>query len=85
MDNFEELMEEQNEIETNVGERDFSQYIGAGVIALAGATIYEGGRQLGKRVIKPAWGRVKEWNANRKKGGNPQPAEEETVQEPDEK
>ena len=85
MDNFEELMEEQNEIETNVGERDFSQYIGAGVIALAGATIYEGGRQFGKRVVKPAWGRFQKWNAKRKEGKNPQPEEVETVPESEEK
>lgn len=59
MNEFDEM--NVTEVEESYDSRkDYSEYVGAGVIALAGVAIYEGGKQLGKRVIKPAFGKLKE-------------------------
>lgn len=85
MNEFDELMDVENEVEDFEGKRDLSGYVGAGTIALAGIAIYEGGKQLGKRVVKPLWGKAKNAVANRRKAKD-SAAEEATVEaEPEEK
>lgn len=79
MNEFDELMDVENEVEEYEGRKDLSGYIGAGAIAFLGVAAWEGGKQLGKRVVAPAWGKLKKAVAKRK-AENDSTAEEATVE-----
>ena len=79
MNEFDEIMEVENEVENYEGKKDLSGYVGAGVIAFAGVAIYEGGKQFGKKVVKPLWSRAKNAYAKRK-AERDSAAEETTVE-----
>lgn len=84
MNEFDEM--NVTEVEESYDSRkDYSEYVGAGVIALAGVAIYEGGKQLGKRVIKPAFGKLKEKVGPLRKKKDEVVEEAEVVTESEEK
>lgn len=84
MNEFDEMEVMETE-ESYDSRKDYSEYVGAGVIALAGVAIYEGGKQLGKRVIKPAFGKLKEKVGPLRKKKDEVVEEAEVVTESEEK
>lgn len=84
MNEFDEMEVMETE-ESYDGGKDYSEYLGAGVIALAGVAIYEGGKQLGKRVVKPAFGKLKKMVGSLRKKEEKVIEEAEVVTESEEK
>jgi hypothetical protein len=71
--------------ETYGGKKDYSGYVGAGAIALGAVATYEGVKQLGKRVIIPAFGKAKKWVGSHLKKEEKVVEEAEVVNESEEK
>jgi len=81
MNEFDEIMEEENVVEEFESGRDYSTAIGAGAIAVAGVLLYEGGKR-GFKYAKIGVGKLKDKivqarAAKAKPADEPETAEEE--------
>lgn len=86
MNEFDELMDVENEVEEFEGGKDYSTAIGAGAIAVGGVIVYEGVKH-GIKYAKIGAGKLKDkvakWRG--KKDQNADEAEAEVPAEPEEK
>ena len=86
MNEFDELMDVENEVEEFEGGKDYSTAIGAGAIAIGGVIAYEGVKH-GVKYAKIGFGKLKDkvakWRG--KKDQNAEETEAEVPAEPEEK